>query len=172
MTGAKSLPMESIRGAREIFKAAVEAEERKKLVESLLDKGLGVPSIEHYHKKQGAARRVLNVNNKLRNKSFISRDMRLKLSDAVLDLKKKIRSKVKVKKRIYKELGKELGDLLVEELHKEVEKLRHSIQLKNLKKTNHLSEKFLPSQQKTPPSLARYEKVSVYQREEKGDSLP
>ena len=55
MTGAKSLPLESVRGALEIFTAAVEAEERKKLVESLMDKGLGVPSVEHYHRKQGSA---------------------------------------------------------------------------------------------------------------------
>ena len=94
MTGAESLPLESVRGAREIFIAAVEAEERKKLVESLIDKGLGVPSVEHYHKKQGSARRVLNVSSNSRNKSFIARDMKLKLSDAVLDLKKKTRSKM------------------------------------------------------------------------------
>ena len=171
MTGAKSLPMESIRGAREIFKAAVEAEERKKLVESLLDKGLGVPSVEHYHKKQGSARRVLNVNNIKRNKSFISRDMNLKLSDAVMDLKKKIRSKVKVKKRIYSELGDEQGDLLIEELQEEAEKLRIEIQEKNLKKTDHLSRKFLPDQKKLPASLVRYERCSVFTGEESGESL-
>ena len=135
MTGAESLPTESIRGALEIFIATVEAEERKKLVESLIDKGLGVPSVEHYHKKQGSARRVLNVSSNSRNKSFIARDMKLKLSDAVLDLKKKTRSKMKVKKRIFKEIGKELGDILIEELHEEAEKLRAKIQVKNLKKT-------------------------------------
>ena len=38
-----------------MFDTAVEAEERKKLVENLLDMGLGVPGVEYYHRKQGSA---------------------------------------------------------------------------------------------------------------------
>ena len=136
-----------------------------KLVVSLLDKGLGVPSIEHYHQKQGSARRVLNVNNKSRNKSFISRDMRLKLSDAKLDLKKKIRSKLKVKKRIHKELGKELGDLLIEELHEETEKLRLKIQEKNLRKTWESSgRRLLKAVQRRVPFLSMTQTVIQTQK--------
>ena len=172
MTGAESLPVDSFRGALEVFGAAVEAEERKKLVAGLLDKGLGVPSVEYYHRKQGSTKKVaVSKNKNQRNKPFISRDMRLKLSDAIRDVKNRTRAKIKVMKRIKTELGDERGKLFIEELTAESEKLRQRIQNKNLKKTQHLSTKFLPDEGSVPDILSRYRDCQAFGVEEEKNSL-
>ena len=49
------LPMESVRGAQEIFKATAEAEQRHILVKTLFERGVGVPSVENYRRKQSSA---------------------------------------------------------------------------------------------------------------------
>ena len=58
VSGARMLAQESVRGAEELFIAIVEAEERELLVKGLLDRGVGVPSVEWYHRKQTEACRV------------------------------------------------------------------------------------------------------------------
>ena len=62
----RELPLESIRNAEEVFNQVVEADERKQLLETLIDKGLGVPSIENYHIKQSQVCRVS------KNKIFVN----------------------------------------------------------------------------------------------------
>ena len=51
----EALPMESVRGAQEIFKATAEAEQRHILVKTLFERGVGVPSVENYRRKQSSA---------------------------------------------------------------------------------------------------------------------
>ena len=80
------LPMESVRGAQEIFKATAEAEQCHILVKTLFERGVGVPSVEHYRRKQSSACRV-NIN-KQRQSNLIYKDMKLKLKDAKDHLKK------------------------------------------------------------------------------------
>ena len=80
------LPMESVRGAQEIFKATVEAEQHHYLVKTLLERGVGVPSVENYRRKQASACRM-NIN-KQRQSNLIYKDMKLKLKDAKDHLKK------------------------------------------------------------------------------------
>ena len=50
--------MESFRGVDKIFRAVVEAEERLKVIQNLIAQGVGVPSVENYHKKLSSACRV------------------------------------------------------------------------------------------------------------------
>ena len=91
--------MESFRGAQEIFNQTVEAEERHKVIEKLIAKGVGVPSVESYHSKQSSACKV--TKNKFRKANFIKRDMKSKLKDAKDHLKKLIRKKRKIVKKIF-----------------------------------------------------------------------
>ena len=53
-----SLPLESFRGAEEIFLSVTEAEQRVRLMEDLIEANLGVPSVEKYHQKQAELCRV------------------------------------------------------------------------------------------------------------------
>ena len=41
--------MEAFRGVQELFNAVVEAEERHKVIQNLIQKGVGVPIVENYH---------------------------------------------------------------------------------------------------------------------------
>ena len=71
--------MESFRGAQKVFDATVEAEERHAVIQELIAKGVGVPSVESYHSKQSSACRVSK--NQSRNSNSINRDMKSKLKD-------------------------------------------------------------------------------------------
>ena len=70
-TSEKELPKETIRDAQDIFNHVVEAGERKKMFETLLVRGVGVPSIEFYHSKQANSCRV--TKNKSRKISSIKK---------------------------------------------------------------------------------------------------
>ena len=131
--------MESFRGVQELFNKVVEAEERHKEIQNLINQGVGVPIVENYHKKLSSACRVSK--NKTRNVNSISRDMKVKLKDAKDHLKKLNRSKSKVVKKIKCKFESDEGKEIIKDLESNSEKLRTSIQKKNAKKTDHLSNK-------------------------------
>ena len=72
---------------RAAFVSVVEAEERVKLMKTLLANQVGFPEVEYYFKKQSQHCRVEDKKTK-RNVKQIEDSMRFKLSDAVADLKK------------------------------------------------------------------------------------
>ena len=154
------LPMESVRGAQEIFKATAEAEQRHILVKTLFERGVGVPSVEHYRRKQSSACRV-NSNKQIQLNS-IRKDMKLKLKDAKDHLKKLKRRKVKAVKKIFSEFGEEKGKLFKDKLEEQSERLKSEILKKNSQKTEHLSSKFHPDQNVLPDNLSRYRDASVF----------
>ena len=90
--------MESFRGVQELFNAVVEAEERHKVIQNLIAQGVGVPSVENYHKKLSSACRV--PKNKFRNQNSISRDMKIKMKDAKEHLKKLVFQSSKLCKKL------------------------------------------------------------------------
>ena len=154
VSGARMLPEESFRGVQEIFNDAVEAEERLHLMEALIEKGVGVPSIEHYHRKQTIACRVRK--NVKRKSNSINKDMKFKLKDARDHLKKVQRRKCRVVKRINTVLGDVNGKLFRKELEEKSQRLRGNIKLKNEEKVDHLSQKYLPDKDSVPDMLDRY----------------
>ena len=147
------LPMESVRGAQEIFKATAEAEQRHILVKTLFERGVGVPSVEHYRRKQSSACRV-NSNKQIQLNS-IRKDMKLKLKDAKDHLKKLKRRKVEAVKKIFSKFGEEKGKLFKDKLEEQSERLKSEILKKNSQKTEHLSSKFHPDQTVLPDNLSR-----------------
>ena len=153
------LAQESIRGAQELFNAIVEAEERKELFIGLLERGVGVPSVEWYHRKQLDACRVQT--NKKRKSPFIASDMRFKLKDIKDHLRELIRSKKKRLARIFRNFGPEEGKLVKSELERKSEEYRKKVKQKYKQKTSHLSEKF-HSSHKLPEKLKRYESAAIF----------
>ena len=167
----RELPLESIRNAEEVFNQVVEADERKQLLETLIDKGLGVPSIENYHIKQSQVCRV-SKNKIVRKSSSIKKDMKSKLTDATDHLRELLKKKKKVMKRIIEELGDNDWKVLNKSLNQKSEELRKDIKEKNQQKVQHLSNKFLPTLDKTPAILSRFQDASVYSHNEVSESPP
>ena len=83
---------------RAAFVSVVEAEERVKLMKTMIANQVGFPEVEYYFKKQSQHCRVEDKKTK-RNVQQIEDSMRFKLRDAVADLKKLKRLKIRAKKR-------------------------------------------------------------------------
>ena len=65
-------------------------------------------------------------------------------------------------KRIKCKFESDEGKEIIKDLESNSEKLRSSIQKKNAKKTDHLSNKFQPNNESLPDLLSRFEKASIF----------
>ena len=85
-----AMEVEEVRAA---FVSVVEAEERVKLMKTMLRSGVGFPEVEHFFRKQSQHCRV-GRHRQERNYFQINCSMKFKFKDAVADLKslKKIKS--------------------------------------------------------------------------------
>ena len=69
------------------YKSVVRGEERVKLIQEMIRRRVGFPGVEHFFKKQSQHCRVETYREKRQVKQILI-SMKLKLSDAVADLKK------------------------------------------------------------------------------------
>ena len=71
----------------EAYESVIEGEERVKLIQEMIRRRVGFPGVEYFYKKQSQHCRVETFKHKRQLKQILT-SMKLKLSDAVADLKR------------------------------------------------------------------------------------
>ena len=146
---------------RAAYVSVVEAEERIKLMRSLIRSGVGTSEIEFFFKKQSRRCRV-GKHKDIREKKQIKHSMQSKLRDAVADLTNLKKYKVRVRKKILEERGAGARSL-IRGLDKECRKLRGELKVKHDQKEKHLVGKFTPDcNNKIPSSILKYSQANIF----------
>ena len=150
--------------ARAAFVSVMEAEERLKLMTTLLDEKVGTPDVENFFRKQLQHCRV-GFNRTKRNEKQIRLSMLRKFKDAVADLKFLKKKKYQVIQRLVSDNSKSTSRRVIRTLQSEVRKARKQVRIKNEKKVKHLVNKFRQDCQ-VPPRLSRYSQAKVFTSDE------
>ena len=146
---------------RAAYVSVVEAEERIKLMRSLIKSGVGTSEVEFFFKKQSRRCRV-GKHKDIREKKQIKHSMQSKLRDAVADLANLKKYKVRVRKKILEERGAGARSL-IRGLDKECRKLRGELKAKHDRKEKHLVGKFTPDcNNKIPSSILKYSRANIF----------
>ena len=145
---------------RAAYVSVVEAEERIKLMRSLIRSGVGTSEVEFFFNKQSRRCRV-GKHKDIRERKQIKNSMQSKLRDAVADLANLNKYKVRVRKKILEERGA-VARTFIRGLDRECRKLRGELKVKHDEKEEHLVGKFNPDCHNIPSSILKYSQANIF----------
>ena len=143
------------------YRLVVEGEERVKLIKEMIRRRVGVSEVEFFFNKQRQHCRWETLKHKRSEKQILA-SMKLKLSDAVTDLKTCKFKKINIKKEFLKVKNKAKARRELRELEKKSRILRGDLKEKNEQKVKHLVRKFKPDCNKLPSIISKYSRATIF----------